>query len=141
MVSYSREFRCDVVTPEGRVFSGELTSAQFPAEDGLVGVLGGRGPLVMLLGSGPFTIRQSSGEEALYFVAGGFARFQNNTLTILAEQCQPVQDIDAEEAWKDIEAAQKLPADTPEQKELQAEALEAARNKFNMAQKYNQEGV
>ena len=121
------------------MFSGELTAARFPAEDGLVGVLGGRGPLVMLLGSGAFTIRQTSGAEALYFVAGGFARFQNNVLTVLAEQCQPISDIDPEEAWKDIEAAQKLPEDTPEQKEIREEALEAARNKFNMAQKYKQE--
>ena len=139
MVSYYREFRCDVITPEGNVFSGELSAAKFPAQDGLIGVLGGRGPLVMLLGSGPFSIRQASGEEALYFVAGGFARFQNNALTILAEQCQPVHEIDPEDAWKDILKAQDLPRDTAEQKEIREEALEAARNKFNMAQRYKQE--
>jgi F-type H+-transporting ATPase subunit epsilon len=139
MVSYYREFRCDVITPEGSVFTGELTAARFPAQDGLVGVLGGRGPLVMLLGSGPFSIRQTSGEEALYFVAGGFARFQNNALTILAEQCQLVRDIDPEEAWKDIVKAQGLPLETPEQKQIREESLEAARNKFNMAQRYKQE--
>jgi len=140
MVSYYREFRCDVITPEGNVFSGELAAAKFPAQDGLIGVLGGRGPLVMLLGSGPFSVRQASGEEALYFVAGGFARFQNNALTILAEQCQAVQDIDPEEAWKDIVKAQDLPRETPEEKETREEALDAARHKFNMAQRYRQEG-
>ncbi len=139
MVSYYREFRCDVITPEGNVFSGELTAAKFPAQDGLIGVLGGRGPLVMLIGSGPFSIRQTSGEEALYFVAGGFARFQNNALTILAEQCQAVNEIDSEEAWKDIIKAQDLPRETLEQKEIREEALEAARNKFNMAQRYKQD--
>jgi len=139
MVSYSRAFRCDVVTPEGTVFSGELVGAKFPAQDGLIGVLGGRGPLVMLLGSGPFSIRQSNGAEALYFVAGGFARFQNNALTLLAEQCQAVQDIDPEAAWQDILKARELPAETPEQKEISEEALQAARHKFNMAQKYSQE--
>jgi F0F1-type ATP synthase epsilon subunit len=75
----------------------------------------------------------------LYFIAGGFARFQNNALTILAEQCQPVQEIDPEEAWKDIVKAQDLPRDTPEQKEIREEALKAARGKFNMAQRYKQE--
>ena len=84
-------------------------------------------------------MRQTSGEEGLYFVAGGFARFQNDVLTILAEQCQPVADIDPEDAWKDIEKAQTLPAETAEQKEIRNEALDAARNKFNMAQKYHQE--
>ncbi len=139
MVSYSKAFRCDVVTPEGTVFSGELVGAKFPAQDGLIGVLGGRGPLVMLLGSGPFSVRQTNGDEALYFVAGGFAQFQNNALTLLAEQCQAVQDIDPEAAWQEILKAQKLPAETDEQKEICEEALEAARTKFNMAQKYSQE--
>lgn len=139
MVSYSKAFRCDVVTPEGNVFSGELVGAKFPAQDGLIGILGGRGPLVMLLGSGPFSVRQTNGEEALFFVAGGFARFQNNALTLLAEQCQAVGDIDAEAAWQDILQAQKLPAETPEQKEIREEAIDAAKNKFNMAQKYSQE--
>jgi len=139
MVSYSRAFRCDVVTPEGTVFAGELLGAKFPAQDGLIGVLGGRGPLVMLLGSGPFSVRQTTGAEALYFVAGGFAQFQNNALTLLAEQCQAVQDIDAEAAWQDILKAEKLPDETAEQKQIRGEALEAARNKFNMAQKYSQE--
>ncbi len=139
MVRYSRAFRCDVVTPEGTVFSGELVGAKFPAQDGLIGVLGGRGPLVMLLGSGPFSVRQTNDEEALFFVAGGFAQFQNNALTILAEQCQAVGDIDPEAAWQEILRAQKMPVDTPEQKELCKEAIEAARNKFDMAQKYSQE--
>ena len=138
MVSYYREFRCDVITPEGNVFSGELAAAKFPAQDGLIGVLGGRGPLVMLLGSGPFSIRQASGEEALYFVAGGFARFQNNALTILAEQCQDIEDIDPQEVLKDIARAKDLPRATPEQQECRDEAVAAARKKFNTAQRYRQ---
>ena len=136
MVSYHREFRCDVITPEGSVFSGASTYARFPAQDGLIGVLGGRGPLVMLLGSGPLSIRQTSGEEVLYFVAGGFAKFRNNALTILAEQCQALEDIDPEEAWSDIVKARDLPRDTPEQQEFRDEAIDVARNKFNMAQRY-----
>ena len=138
MVGNRREFRCDVITPDGNVFSGALTAARFPAEDGLVGVLGGRAPLVMLLGSGPLTIRQAGGEEDVYFVAGGFARFQNNALTILAEQCQDIEDIDPQEVLKDIAMAKDLPRATPEQQECRDEAVAAARKKFNTAQRYRQ---
>lgn len=140
MGGYRRPFHCDVITPEGRAFSGELVSAVFPAPDGLVGVLGGRGPLVTLLGSGPFTPRPVEGQEALYFVAGGFARFRDNTLTLLVEECVPVEAIDPEAAWAEIEQAQQRVAETPRQVELRDEALKAARDKFKLSQKFRQEG-
>ncbi len=139
MPSLNRPFRCEVITPEGRAFGGELTSATFPAPDGLVGVLGGRGPLVMLLGSGQLTVRELSGEEASYFVAGGFARFMDNALTLMAEECDPVPEIDAEDAWTRIEAAQDLPQETETQARARDEALQRARNRFRLAQLYRQE--
>jgi len=139
MVEFRRPFHCDVFTPTGKAFAGELASAIFPAPDGLVGVLGGRGPMVMMLGSGPFTTREMSGRRAVYFVAGGYARFKDNVLTLLTDQCMPIERIDPEAAWREIEEAQRLPEDTPEQAELRTEALEIARSKFNLAQKHRQE--
>jgi F-type H+-transporting ATPase subunit epsilon len=139
MVDYRRPFRCEVITPRGRAFAAELVSAIFPAPDGLVGVLGGRGPLVTLLGSGPFTARQLSGSPSVYYVAGGFARFHDNVLTLLADECLPIREIDPETAWQEIERAQQMPRGTPQDDELREEALEAARHKFKLAQKHRKE--
>ena len=139
MVAFSKPFRCEVITPTGRVFAGELIAARFPAPDGLVGVLGGRGPLAMLLGAGPLTVRETSGAEAVYFVAGGFARFLDNVLTLLPQECEALDQIDSEEAWREIEAAQKLPRETPEQRRRRDDALHAARTKFSMAQKFRKD--
>ena len=119
--------------------AGEAVSAVFPAPDGLVGVLGGRGPLVVLLGSGPLTLRELGGGESVYFVSGGFARFNDNVLTLLTEECVPVHEIDPEATWQEIERAQQLPRETPEQAEMREEALQAAREKFRLAQKHRKQ--
>ncbi len=139
MVDYRRPFRCEVITPKGRAFAGELVSAVFPAPDGLVGVLGGRGPLVTLLGSGPFTARELSGSRSVYFLSGGFAQFLDNVLTLLADECVPLREIDPEAAWRQIEQAQQMPRETPEQDQAREEALKAARDKFKLAQKHRKE--
>ena len=139
MVEFRRPFRCEVFTPTGKAFAAELVSAIFPAPDGLVGVLGGRGPLVMLLGSGPFTAREMGGQRTVYFVAGGFARFKDNVLTLLTDQCMPVDEIDPEAAWREIERAQQLPEETSDQSELREQTLRTARDKFDLAQKYRKE--
>jgi len=136
---YRKPFRCEVITPDGRGFSGELTSAVFPAPDGLVGVLGGRGPLVMLLGGGPLTVREPSEARTSYFVAGGFARFCDNALTLLASECTPIHEIDPEVAWREIQQALALPRETPEQEARREEALATARAKFSLVQKYRKE--
>jgi F0F1-type ATP synthase epsilon subunit len=128
-----------VITPRGRAFAGELVSAVFPAPDGLVGVLGGRGPFVMLLGSGPLTVCEVNGSRSVYFVSGGFARFQENALALLTEECMPAGEIDPEVAWQEIEEAQRLPRETPELAEAREQALQAARDKFKLAQKYRKE--
>lgn len=139
MPSYRRPFRCEVITPSGPAFAGELTSAVFPAPDGLVGVLGGRGPLVMLLGSGPLTVQEPGGTRMGYFLAGGFARFCDNVLTLLAGECIPIHEIDPEVAWGEIQQALALPRETPAEEARREEALKAARDKFNLAQKYRKE--
>ena len=139
MAKYRRSFRCEVITPEGPGFSGELVSAVFPAPDGLVGVLGGRGPMVTVLGSGPLTVQEAHGGRSVYFVTGGFAQFRRNVLTVLTGECLVIDRIDPEAAWREIQQAQSLPRETPPQKEAREEALQAARAKFKLAQKHREE--
>ena len=81
---YRRPFQVEVLTPGGRLCSMEAESAVFPASDGLVGVLGGRGPMVALVGAGPLNIREHRGEMHEFYVAGGFGRYLNleNAVTL-----------------------------------------------------------
>ncbi len=112
---FRRRFQVEVLTPEGRLCSAEAESAQFPAADGLVGVLGGRGPMVALVGAGPLTIRLPDGAAHEYYVAGGFAHMMDNVLVLLAEECTALSDLDREEVWEEITRARALPVDTKEE--------------------------
>ena len=60
---YQKRFELEVLTPEGRACFTEAVSVVFPASDGLVGVLGRRGPMVALMGAGPLTVQQADGER------------------------------------------------------------------------------
>jgi len=134
MGKISRPFRCEIVTPEGVLDSLEVLSVVFPATDGLVGVLGGRAPLASSIGAGPLTIEETSGQQQHYYVAGGFARMNENLMTILAEECISVDQLDPDAIWEEILEASKLPLDTDAQMAHRDEVLHAARTKFKLAQ-------
>jgi len=133
-----RPFCIEVLTPEGSVCTAEAVSATFPASDGRVGVLAGHMPMVALLGAGAMEIQRTDGQEVSLYVSGGFAQFRENAFTILAEEAIPIEKIDAEEAWEDIERARKLPMDTEAAIARRERAIMAAQSKFKLAQKRRQ---
>ena len=136
MARYRKPFPLEVLTPEGRLRAAEVVSVVFPASDGLVGVLGGHGPLLTLMGAGPLTIEELQGRTHEYYVAGGFAHVRDGALTILAEECAALEDIDREAAWQEIEQARALPAETDEELARREQRLTVARTKFSVVQKY-----
>ena len=135
MSKFLRPFLCEILTPDGFRERIEALSAVFPARDGMVGVLGGRAPLVTTIGAGGLTVDAAgTAGQQKYFIAGGFARMCDDVLTVLAEECCPVSDLDGEEAWQEIQQARTMPAETADQVARRDELLHAARMKFNLIQ-------
>jgi F-type H+-transporting ATPase subunit epsilon len=134
MTAYRRKFSCDVFTPTGPVCCAKALSVTLPAIDGLVGILGGRAPLVASLGAGPLTIDRADGGRSEYFVVGGFAQVRENILTVLAERCTPAGQLDSEAVWEEISAARSMPTDTPAQRSRRDVAIRVAQTKFKIAQ-------
>ncbi len=128
---YNRSFKLELVTPHGRVATMDAYSVVFPASDGQVGVLAGRAPVAAIVGAGGLVADTVEGKRVEYFVAGGFANMTGDYLTILAEQCAPVGDIDREQAWGELEAARKLPYGP--RREV---AVETARARFDLVQRH-----
>jgi len=122
-------------TPSDQVASCEALSVTFPATDGQVGVLGGRAPMVAMLGVGQINIAQSKGKALEFFVSRGFAQMSQNVLTFLAEECLPVAQINAEQAWEELQTAMKLPASTDSEIAIREDLVTTARGKFDIAQK------
>lgn len=106
-------FQCVVVTPEQQVLDESIVQAILPGEDGLVGVLTDRAPLLMKLGAGPLRVDRAGGAKSVYFVEGGVAQMKDNKLTILTNQAVPANEIDAEAAKAEYaEAVARVATDT-----------------------------
>jgi F-type H+-transporting ATPase subunit epsilon len=82
-------FQCVVVTPEQQVMDESLTQAIIPAEDGLLGILTHRAPLLAKLGKGPLRLDLASGQKKLFRIEGGIAQMKDNRLTILTQTATP----------------------------------------------------
>ena len=133
---YQKRFEFEVLTPEGQACFTEAVSVVFPASDGMVGVLGRRGPMVALMGAGPLTVKQADGDDLEFYVAGGFAHSRSGLLTLTAEECIPIAELSRDEAWREIERARALPTRTTEELDRRQMRLDIARAKFNLAQRY-----
>jgi F0F1-type ATP synthase epsilon subunit len=103
--------------------------------DGQYGVMGGRTPLVTMLGVGVLSVEPVKGDTLEFFLSGGFATVRENTLVVLANECEVASEIDREEAWEAISTARAMADDTDEEFELRNEALDIARKRFALVQK------
>ncbi len=105
-------FQCVLVTPEQQVLDETVTQAIIPAHDGEVGILTGRSPLLVKLGTGSLRVDLQGGQSRYYFVDGGVAQMKDNKLTILSTDAAPASAINAETARAEYaEAEARKPTD------------------------------
>ena len=88
----------EVLTPERRILSAQVTELQFPTADrGYYGILPGHTPLMTPLGDGLLLFTQEDGQHWLT-VFGGFAEVGSDHVTILARVSETVETINVERA-------------------------------------------
>ena len=73
-----------IVTPEKKVFDGEVISATFPGSDGSFQVLNNHAPLISSLDKGT-VVYKSKKEEFEIEITGGMVEVLNNNVVVLAE--------------------------------------------------------
>jgi F-type H+-transporting ATPase subunit epsilon len=127
------KFAYEILTPQGRVASGETPSVTLPAADGWIGILARRAPLVAQMGAGRMTVRRPEGGTNEYYVAGGFAQVREGMLTVLAEECIPAGALSREEALRELQRARALPADTDADWHRRARAIAIAKARLRVA--------
>lgn len=135
MESGQKSFVCEVLTPEGERVALTARAVTFPGIDGQIGILPDRAPVVASLGAGLLRVTELDGAQSEFFLSRGFAQVRENRMTILADECLPVREIDPEEAWEQIEEARRLSADTPEEIVLRDRLMSEARMRFGLVQK------
>ena len=84
----------DLVSPERRVASLEVTSVQIPGADGDMTTMPGHAPLITTLRPGILRVESTGGTQE-YVVTGGFAEIGEN-LSVLAERALPREEMTQE---------------------------------------------
>ncbi|MCB2379655.1 MULTISPECIES: ATP synthase F1 subunit epsilon [Hymenobacter] len=74
----------EIITPDRKVFAGDVVSAQFPGTDGLFEVLNNHAPLISALKSGDITVVGAAGRES-FRIEGGVVEVLRNNVIVLAE--------------------------------------------------------
>ena len=90
-VEIMSDFKFSLISPEKKIYEGEITSIIAPGLEGYFGVLAHHAPLLAVLGAGKVILRKD--KKFLNFrISGGFFEVQNNEANLLADSIEP-QDL------------------------------------------------
>jgi F-type H+-transporting ATPase subunit epsilon len=92
------ELDCEIVTPEGPVFSGRAEMVVVPGVEGELGVLPRHAPTVARLKIGEVRVRTEGQEWHAFATNQGYFKMQRDRALVLVEQAVPVDAIDVEQA-------------------------------------------
>ena len=95
----------DLVSPERRLASLEVTSVQIPGADGDMTAMAGHSPVITTLRPGVLTVEGPEGTSE-YVVTGGFAEITAEGVSVLAERSLAKGDMTQERLDEMIEEAQ-----------------------------------
>jgi F-type H+-transporting ATPase subunit epsilon len=86
-----------LVTPLREVVAGQADMVILPAHEGELGVMPGHDLYMALLRIGVLKMINENVTK-LYFVANGYAEIGQDTVRVLAEICEPTDEIDVDRA-------------------------------------------
>lgn len=83
----------EILTPEKKVYSGDVYGVQLPGVTGLFEILDRHAPLVSALKVGRLKVLKDKQNHLTSFdIQGGFVEVLNNQVTVLAEGASPVEE-------------------------------------------------
>jgi F-type H+-transporting ATPase subunit epsilon len=89
--------RLEIVTPEKKVFSEDVSFLVAPGTDGELGIMPEHAPLITALNIGLLRIEQE-GKKFKVVLTGGFMEVRNSKVTVLADTAERTESIDAARA-------------------------------------------
>ncbi|MFZ0871669.1 MAG: F0F1 ATP synthase subunit epsilon, partial [Rhodanobacter sp.] len=104
----SQTIRCDIVSAEAEIFSGDATMVVATGELGELGITPRHAPLITRLKPGHVDVLQANGERLQFYVSGGILEVQPQVITVLADTAIRAADLDenaAQRAKKEAEDA------------------------------------
>jgi len=80
----------EILTPEKKIFSGDVYGVQLPGITGLFEVLNKHAPMVSALKAGKLKILKDKNSGVSYTIQSGFAEVLNNKTTVLVEGVEEI---------------------------------------------------
>ena len=75
----------EILTPEKKLYSGDVYGVQLPGTDGSFEILDKHAPLVSALGKGTIKVLKDKNSTISFTIAGGFVEVLNNKASVLVE--------------------------------------------------------
>lgn len=119
--------RCDIVTQDRPLFSGDVDMVIAPGSEGVLGILPHHTPLLTTLTYGILVVKYAGKEEA-FAVSGGIMEVLPDEVTVLADVGERVEEIDVARAEAARARAEELLKSAPgEKSEAYLKALSSLR--------------
>jgi F-type H+-transporting ATPase subunit epsilon len=77
--------RIEIVTPDKRIFEGDIKSVRVPGKKGSFQVLKDHAPIVSTLENGPVILVDPEGKETIFEISGGVIEVKANRIILLAD--------------------------------------------------------
>jgi F-type H+-transporting ATPase subunit epsilon len=110
--------RCDIVSAEQEIYSGQATLVVATGELGELGIAPKHAPLITRLKPGKVVVTTASGEQLDFAISGGILEVQPQVVTVLADTAIRADDIDEAAVRSAKEEAERVLAGRGEAMEL-----------------------
>ena len=77
--------KIEIITPDRKVYSGDIRSVRVPGRLGSFQVLKDHAPIISTLEAGPVMIVDELGNEAKFEITGGVIEVKKNNIILLAD--------------------------------------------------------
>jgi F-type H+-transporting ATPase subunit epsilon len=77
--------KLEIITPDKKLYDGQVKSATFPGTEGSFGVLNHHAPFVSTLKAGTIYLIEENNEKKDFVIKGGVAEIKQNTVIVLVD--------------------------------------------------------
>jgi F-type H+-transporting ATPase subunit epsilon len=127
--------KLEIVTPEKKIVETEAEIVNVPTASGEAGILPNHAPLISALKPGILSYTNRGATERIA-IGGGFLEVNHDKVSVLADSAETTNEINADEARSDRDAAEKALAELinhpVEEGDTVRERLEAANARLQL---------
>jgi len=116
------KFPCEVLTPEGEVFSGDVEMVSTRTTLGLIAILANHAPLLARLEPTELRIYRGESDIVRYAQAEGFMQMSENHVLLLLEEALEIDSLERGQLEQDRDRARSAVEAAPEGSEEAARA-------------------